>query len=78
MRVMESGLRALGDRVGVDTRHSPGWEAILKRATHEMSLENKKKDPAWKKDEAFLSEAITMLISVKTAWRNPTMHLEKT
>lgn len=78
MRVVEVGLKALGNRLAVDTAHKPGWETILKKADGQMSLPNDRKEPDWIKDEAFLSAAITMLTAVKTAWRNPTMHVEKT
>jgi hypothetical protein len=78
MRVMESGLKALGNRLAVDTTHKPGWETILKKAHGQMTLPNDKKDPDWIKNEDSLSAAITMLTAVKTAWRNPTMHVEKT
>jgi hypothetical protein len=78
MRVMEVGLKALGSRLGIDTEHKPGWEGVLKKAHGLMSLPNDKKDPAWVKDEGFLSDTDAMLIAVKTAWRNPTMHIEKT
>lgn len=77
MRVMEVGLRALGGQLHVDVTHKPGWEGILKKAHGQMSLPNDKKDPEWLKDEDFLSDAITMLTAVKTAWRNRTMHVEK-
>jgi hypothetical protein len=78
MRVMEIGLTALGARLAVPMTHKPGWEGILKKANGQMTLPNDKKDPDWIKDEAFLSDAMAMLIAVKTAWRNPTMHMEKT
>ncbi|MHB8589890.1 MAG: hypothetical protein ACYDA0_13740 [Candidatus Dormibacteraceae bacterium] len=78
MRVVEIGVKALGARLAIDTTHKPGWETILKKAHGQMSLPNDKKDPDWIKDEDFLSDAITMLTAVKTAWRNPTMHIEKT
>jgi hypothetical protein len=78
MRVLEVGVRALGARLAIDTTHKPGWEAILKKAHGQLSLPNDKKDPDWINDEAFLSDAIAMFTAVKTAWRNPTMHIEKT
>ena len=78
MRVMEIGLAVLGARLAVPMAHKPGWEGVLKKAHGQMTLPNDKKDPDWIRDEAFLSDAIAMLIAVKTAWRNPTMHMEKT
>jgi len=77
MRVVEVGVKALGARLSIDTTHKPGWEQILKKAHGQMSLPNDKKDADWIKDEDFLSDAITMLTAIKTAWRNPTMHIEK-
>jgi hypothetical protein len=78
MRVMEAGLKAIGDRLGVDTTHKPGWEGVIRKSHSQMALPNDRKDASWIKDEAFLSDAIVMLTAVKTAWRNPTMHAEKT
>jgi hypothetical protein len=75
MRVLEVGLRVFGARLGVETSHKPGWEAILKKAHGLMSLQNDKKPADWQHDEAFLSEVSSMLTAVKTAWRNPTMHV---
>lgn len=78
MRVMEVGLKAFGAQLGIDIQHKPGWEGILKKAHGQMSLPNDKKPADWLKNETFLADAIAMLTAVKTAWRNPTMHVEKT
>lgn len=78
MRVMEVGLRVLGARLNIPAANKPSWDSILNKAHGLMSLRNDKKPADWQHDEAFLSDAITMLTAVKTAWRNPTMHLEKT
>lgn len=78
VRVMEVGLTVLGGHLGATYSYKTGGEAVLRKAQAQMALEDKNKDLDWVKDEPFLSEAITMHFAVKTAWRNPTMHLEKT
>src|SRR5258708_19689687 len=51
MRVMEVGLKALGQRLDINTAYKPGWEGILKKAHGQMSLPNDKKHPGWIKDK---------------------------
>ena len=77
MRVMEVCLKALGIRLGVQSASNRGWEAVLHKAHGAMSLPYNAKPPEWADDEPFLSEAIAMLTAVKVAWRNPTMHVER-
>jgi HEPN domain-containing protein len=77
MRVMEVGLKALGTRLGVDIDSTRSWEGILNKSHGMMTKPYTVKPPEWAGDEAFLSEAVVMLTAVKTAWRNPTMHIER-
>lgn len=76
MRVMEICLRVLGLRLGLSSTSNRGWDAILGKAHSMMTQPWAGKPPEWASDEPFLSEAIAMLTAVKTAWRNPTMHVE--
>ncbi len=75
MRVMEVGLRWLAKTVGAQDS-VPSWDGILKKIHTELLRDHKDKLPDWKRDEAFFAEAATLLHAVKTAWRNPAMHVE--
>ena len=78
MRVMETGLRALGASLGdakLDANANPTWERILARGDEELRKTADKRSPEWKAKPEFYAEAIASLRAVKTAWRNPTMHV---
>ncbi len=79
MRVMETGLRALGKSLNdptLDPRRNPSWEAILKKCDDELLKPLKDRSAQWKADEPFYSKSTANLRAVKNAWRNPTMHVE--
>lgn len=76
MRAMEVGLRALAKRLRI--RYAPNWGQYLGRIDAQIR-QHKTQKPRWfARNEAFFTEAAIHLGSVKNAWRNPTMHLEKT
>ncbi|HEX7183488.1 MAG TPA: hypothetical protein VF756_16765 [Thermoanaerobaculia bacterium] len=80
MRVMETGLRALGRSLNdpnLDPKRNPSWEMILRKCDQELQKTYKDRAPEWTADEAFFSTATANLRAVKDAWRNPTMHVEK-
>ena len=77
MRVMEMGLRVLGDTLKLPPNTNRNWEAILRKCDEELRKPFADKSPEWKSDEPFFAGATAMLRSVKDAWRNPTMHVEK-
>lgn len=80
MRVMESGLRALGKSLKdeyLDPTKNPNWEAILRKCSEELSKPLKDRPTEWKADDQFFSHAVANLRAVKDAWRNPTMHVGK-
>lgn len=75
MRVVEVGLRALASALDLPNR--PDWGKHLKDI--EKELENRYKAAGCRtSDEEFYSEAAAQLGHVKTAWRNPTMHVDRT
>ena len=76
MRVMETGLRALGSTLNIQNAN-PGWESILDKCDKELSRPIKDRSPAWNKHSSFCDEATANLRAVKNAWRNPTMHIGK-
>ncbi len=78
MRVMESGLRALGASLkdpDIDPTKNPTWERILKRCDNELRKPLKERSLEWRADELFFSTATANLRAVKDAWRNPTLHV---
>jgi hypothetical protein len=75
MRVTEAGLKALAAKVGVTKQND--WGAYMREIDKELGARMKaagKHTP----DESFYAEAAAQFGHVKTAWRNPTMHIEKT
>jgi len=78
MRVLEIGLTALGKRFGVSLAHTnwaPAIEQIQKR------INDLHKDPDWKEisdyknQQEFYAQAASHFDTLKTAWRNHTMHV---
>lgn len=75
MRVAEAGLKALASAVNVTRKND--WGAYINEIDKELTLRMKaagKHTP----DESFYAEASAQFGHVKTAWRNSTMHIEKT
>jgi hypothetical protein len=77
MRVMEVGLRVFGDTLKLPASTNRTWDSILKKCDEECQKPFAQKSSEWKSDEPFFAGATAMLHSVKDAWRNPTMHVEK-
>lgn len=75
MRVTEVGLKALAKPLGIP--YAPSWENYLRQINERVQLKQKKKGIQWKRDESLFKEIAGDLLSVKTAWRNTTMHIER-
>lgn len=76
MKIMEICLRVLGKALGVPD-NLPTWDAILGKCDEEMAKRREKRTSEWLANEAQFSEACVHLRSVKFAWRNKVMHIEK-
>lgn len=79
MRAVEHGLRALGKSLNepsLDPDMNPTWDRIIGRGDRELQKTFDKRTPEWHAKDGFFSEAIANLRAVKTAWRNPTMHVK--
>jgi len=74
-RVVEVGLRVLADTLALPTR--PDWGRHLTDIEKELTNRYKAAG-ARSPDELFYSEAAAQIGHIKTAWRNPTMHVDKT
>lgn len=75
MRVMEVGLKSLSNALGIP--YAPSWESHLNQIQSKIALKRDQKDAEWIKKEPFFRDVSGDLISVKQAWRNPTMHIER-
>jgi hypothetical protein len=76
-RVIELGLRVLGDALGLPKRTNPTWSAILHKIDSELAKEFMQMSPELQNDKQFFAGAAAMMRSVEHAWRNPTMHIER-
>ncbi len=74
MRVMEAALRALAADLGVAEQKD--WGAYLRNIDKEMQGRYQSAG-ARTADEQFYSEAALGFDQVRRAWRNPTLHIEK-
>jgi hypothetical protein len=74
-RVMEVGLKALAKAVGVGGQND--WGKYLEEIDKELQ-KRMKASGARSLDEQFYAEAYVTFDSVRRAWRNPTMHVDKT
>lgn len=74
MRVLEAGLAALGGRVGVTNKND--WGAYLRGIGSELDA-RAKASGARSADEQFYAEAGANFDRLRRAFRNPTMHPEK-
>lgn len=75
MRIMEVGLKELAATLGIP--YAPSWESYLSQIQREMGATHKSKTTGWKKSEKFYRDVSGDLLSVKQAWRNPTMHIDR-
>jgi hypothetical protein len=75
--VMQIGLETLGNAIGVSVQQNRTWDAILNKIDPELTKRYTDKSPYFQKNETFCGETTALLRSVKIAWRNPTMHVEK-
>jgi hypothetical protein len=73
MRVMEVGLRALAKALGIP--YAPSWESYLLQISTKIAAKHKTKGVKWKRDEPFFRDVSGDLITIKQAFRNPTMHV---
>jgi hypothetical protein len=75
MRIMEVGLRSLAKGLGIP--YAPSWESYLRQIETKISEKHSKKTKKWKTWEPFYRDSAGDLQLVKIAWRNPTMHIER-
>jgi hypothetical protein len=80
-RVIEIGLKAV--RAGLKLPPLPAgkqtnWGDILRQIWDEIGIRNKASDPTWMgQEKPFYENVHADLSSVKNAWRNPSMHADR-
>lgn len=80
MRVTEVGLRALGSSLNepsLDPKTNPTWDRILSRCDKELQKPYAERSPEWRTNQQFFADATANLRAVKDAWRNPSLHVER-
>lgn len=77
MRVLESGLKGLAKTRHINIPYAPSWESYLNQIQNQIAENHKKKSPDWLAVEKFYRDVSGDLITIKQAWRNPTMHIER-
>jgi hypothetical protein len=75
MRVVEVGLKAVGEALNIP--YAPSWESYLKQISDQIVQKHKNKTARWKRDVKFYRDLSGDLLTVKQAWRNPTMHVDR-
>lgn len=73
-RVLEDGLKSLATTLGLSFNKN-SWDAHLKDISRELESRYKAAG-ARTPDEKFYSDLASQFGHMKTAWRNPTMHVE--
>jgi hypothetical protein len=74
-RVMESGLKALAKALGIQRQND--WGKYLTEIDNELT-KRFKASGARTAEEQFFAEVHITFDAVRRAWRNPTMHVDKT
>lgn len=75
MRILEVGLRALGKALNIP--YAPSWESYLRQISDNIGKKHKNKTAKWKKEEKFYRDISGDFLTIKQAWRNPTMHVDR-
>lgn len=75
MRVLEVGLKSLAKALNIS--YAPSWESYLKQIAEKIAEKHKNKTAKWLRDEKFYRDLSGDLLTVKQAWRNPTMHVDR-
>lgn len=75
MRVMEVGLKALAKALKIP--YAPNWESYLFQIQTKIAAKHKTKGVQWKRDEKFYRDISGDLLTIKQAWRNPSMHIDR-
>lgn len=75
MRVLEAALKELA--LGLKIEYATGWDAYLKKIEKAISENHASKTSEWLAIEKFYRDVSGDLLTIKQAWRNPVMHIER-
>jgi hypothetical protein len=75
MRVVEVGLKTLANEL--DVPYSVNWGDYLRKIEKNISTKSSLKSPEWEEKEVFYRDLSGDLMTIKQAWRNPAMHLDR-
>jgi hypothetical protein len=75
MRVLEVGLKALAFALQIP--YAQSWETYLTQIQKQIAGKHASKSLKWKKSEKFYRDSSGDLMTIKQAWRNPTMHVDR-
>lgn len=73
MRVVEHGLTAYGEKLGIG--YAPSWEAYERKLHREFSIEFNKRTKTWQREDGFHKKVLGDITAIRIAWRNPTVHI---
>jgi hypothetical protein len=80
MRSLEVALDAVGIAAGLPDaiiEANNSWEKLLRKMWDQIQVNDATPPPDWTARRQFIVDVRAHLFSVKDAWRNPSMHLEK-
>jgi hypothetical protein len=81
-RVLEVGLKGYSKYFGINLTAQPAWQNILDQTAKQIKDRNDRNNVNvnWNAEEEkqFCEGVQPFLVAVKTAWRNPSMHADKT
>jgi hypothetical protein len=79
MRALEVAVKAIWKTLNLPPPNLPeNWGSLIGLMDKELSFPKNTRNPLWVKEEAFFAEAVADVRAVKKAWRDTTMHVEKT
>lgn len=81
MRVIEVGVRVAGKSLNdpsIDVAQNPTWQNLIDKFQRELNKKPADQSAAWRSNAEFFAGVTAHLFALKVAWRNPTMHIERT
>jgi len=79
MRVMEVAIKFIGSNLGIPDpvkEADRNWWKMLDNIRKELDRRNKLADNDWLTKRPLYDDVYTQLCAVRTAWRNPVMHVD--
>lgn len=77
MRITEAAVKALGAAIGCPVSGNANWGNVFKQFDRQLALPAMQRPGHWQQHSSFLENIGGHLRAVKSAWRNDTMHLDR-